>query len=155
MKHLFMAAFCLIIGCVLSTEVFAEKSKEEAEKEPLFVQSDLTRRGGEDIEDGVRRVETQDGASGVATGSKAVSGGSSYVLTFEARGNHNLTVMVSGEGVKRIDPFKSWQPLTNDWKKFKANVKFPASAQDANFFFFYWNQPGKWFEIRNFKVVPR
>jgi hypothetical protein len=63
--------------------------------------------------------------------------------------------MVSGKGVKRIDPFKHWQPLSNDWKEFKADVDFPASAQNANFFFFYWNKPGKWFEIRNFKVVPR
>ena len=101
-------------------------------------------------------METQsDGADGVATGSKAVPGGSAYTLSFEARGNHNLTVMVSGEGVKRIDPFKSWQPLSKNWKKFNAEIDLPASARDVNFFFFYWNQPGKWFEIRNFKVMPR
>ena len=39
--------------------------------------------------------------------------------------------------------------------QFKAEIDVPASAQSTNFFFFYWNQPGKWFEIRNFKVEPR
>ncbi|MBQ8754851.1 MAG: beta-galactosidase [Lentisphaeria bacterium] len=123
---------------------------------PLFIQSDLNRRNGKDIGNGVWRVETKsDGADGVATGTKAIPGGSSYTVSFEARGNDKLILMVSGKGVKRIDPFKHWQPLSNDWKEFKADVDFPASAQNANFFFFYWNKPGKWFEIRNFKVVPR
>ena len=63
--------------------------------------------------------------------------------------------MASGKGLKRLDPFKNWLPLTEEWKKFKAEIDFPASAQSTNFFFFYWNQPGKWFEIRNFKVEPR
>ena len=38
---------------------------------PLFIQSDLNRRNGKDIENGVWRVETKsDGADGVATGPK-------------------------------------------------------------------------------------
>ena len=123
---------------------------------PLFIQSDLNRQNGKDIGNGVWRVETKsDGADGVATGTKAIPGGSSYTVSFEARGNDNLILMASGEGVKRIDPLKNWQPLSDDWKKFKAEIDFPASAQNINFAFFYWNKPGKWFEIRNFKVEPR
>ena len=155
MKLFFIAACCLAIGCAINTQAFAENAKETA-KGPLFVQSDLNRQNGEDIGNGVWRVETKsDGDDGVATGTKAIPGGSSYTVSFEARGNDNLILMASGEGVKRIDPLKNWQPLSNDWKKFKAEIKFPASAQNIHFAFFYWNKPGKWFEIRNFKVVPR
>ena len=123
--------------------------------EPLFIQSDLNRREGKNIGNGICRVETKNEISGVATRSKAVPGGSAYSVSFEARGNDNLILMVGGKGVKRIDPLKRWQPLTDDWKKFKADVDLPALAENVNFFFFYWKRPGKWFEIRNFKVVPR
>ena len=128
----------------------------QVSEKPLFVQADLNRNSGKSIGNGVWRVEnTSMGASGVATGSKAVAGGSAYTLSFEARGNRNLSVAVYGKGVKRIDPFKHWQPLSENWKKFKADIDIPASGREVLFHFFYWNQPGKWFEIRNFKVVPR
>ena len=156
MKHFIMTAICLIAGLTFCAGSFADSAKKEnVSAQPLFIQTDLN-RGGKEIDGGVRRVETDsENASGVATGSKKVSGESSYTVSFDARGNHNLIIMVTGGGIKRIDPFKSWQPLSDDWKSFKTEFNLPASAKSMNFRLFYWKQPGKWFEIRNFKVVPR
>lgn len=116
-----------------------------------FSQADLTRGGT--VSGDVVRVESGDKPmAGVSTGAKSWTGGAEYSISFEARGNGNLILMATGKGFKRLDPFQNWQKLGEEWKRFRATLAFPPEAETSSFTFFYWQQPGKWFEIRNFKV---
>lgn len=126
----------------------------------LFGQRDLVRKTAGDSKlncsGDVVRVETgSSDMAGVCTPGKKIPGGSEYEISFEARGNAPLILMVTGKGVKRIDPLKNWRQLNGNWQSFRCSLSLPPEAETFSCMFFLWKQKNKWFEIRSFRVFPR
>lgn len=146
------------IGTVKDSALHGTLTVQLPEK-VLMRQQDLTRKSGTcslHTSDGVVQVKTADTAmAGVSTAAKTVSGGAECEVSFEARGNAPLILMVTGKGFKRIDPLKSWRPLTPEWQVFRCRLDFPPEAENFSCTFFFWKQKEKWFEIRNFRVSSR
>eukprot|EP00831_Metopus_contortus_P004085 TRINITY_DN11502_c0_g4_i2.p1 TRINITY_DN11502_c0_g4~~TRINITY_DN11502_c0_g4_i2.p1 ORF type:complete len:481 (+),score=97.84 TRINITY_DN11502_c0_g4_i2:221-1663(+) len=104
-------------------------------------------------EDSVKVIGGSTLCSGVGSGGFPVTPGAVYRIIFEARGKAKLQCMVSGKGVKRLDPLLS-TPLTQEWQKFDLRFQAPSTAESAVIMLFAWQQPGCEFEIRDFSVRP-
>lgn len=130
-----------------------------AEPAPLFTSKELVRPAGDKgvtpvVTGGVTRVEAGDFRNaGVCTPRIPCSAGR-YLLTFEARGNGNLIVSLFGQVFKRIDPFRQWQRLDGNWRSFSAEVELPENTTALVAQTYYWEQQGKWFEVRNLVFKP-
>ncbi len=106
--------------------------------------------------DGVKNVSTavNNETAGISNPPVAVTPGTVFKISFEARGDIKLESMVTwsvkGEEPKNKSIIKP-SYLGEEWKKFTSEVTVPEGKNTAAFALYYYKQAG-WFEVRNFTV---